>query len=361
MKPAKAQGATDLEALLNGHRHQIAAAWAERVCRIPNTHYVELPAEELHEAGLRLLDAILETLRTGSHAAMDSYLIDVSLSRLRQQFDISEVIEGLLLWRETVLPLLLPDPSGGLPTEELAQLDECVRHLVSRFGHLYAEAVQQRLEAQRRHTAVVEERQRLARELHDSVTQSLYSITLFAGAAAEQLADGTPARASHHLQLLQTTAQDALREMRLLIFELRPPVLEKEGLAGALRARLETVEARVGLHADLLVDGNRRLPLGVEEELYRIAQEALNNVLKHAGARQVTVSLNMEGPTVRVEIRDDGAGFDPAAVYEKGGMGLPGMRERAQRLGAKLSIDSMPGSGTRLSVEMPARELEAWP
>ncbi|HEX2924197.1 MAG TPA: histidine kinase, partial [Chloroflexota bacterium] len=254
---ARGQQAIDLATLLNSHRHEIAAGWADRVCRIPGTHYVELPTEELHDAALRCLDSFLEALRTGSYAAMDSYLIDVSLSRLRLQFDISEVTEGLLLWRETVLPLLLPDSSIGsaCQQENLSQLDEYIRHLVSRFGHLYAEAVHQKLETQRRRTAVMEDRQRLARELHDSVTQSLYRIALFAEAAAEQLAEGNPDRTKHHLQLLRTTAQDALREMRLLIFELHPPVLEKEGLTGALRARLEAVETRGGLRTALLVEG----------------------------------------------------------------------------------------------------------
>ncbi|HEX2988311.1 MAG TPA: sensor histidine kinase [Chloroflexota bacterium] len=294
---------------------------------------------------------------------MDSYLIDVSLSRLRLQFDISEVTEGLLLWRETVLPLLFSDSSIGSAwqQENLSQLDEYIQHLVSRFGHLYAEAVHQKLETQRRRTAVMEDRQRLARELHDSVTQSLYRIALFAEAAAEQLAEGNPDRTKHHLQLLRTTAQDALREMRLLIFEAHPPVLEKEGLTGALRARLEAVETRGGLRTALLVEGVMRLPLSVEEELYHIAQEALNNVLKHARAQQVTVGLRMDEASIRIVVADDGDGFIPADVLGKGGMGLQGIQERAQRLGAKLSIDSTPEKGTRLAIEMPAEDPGVWP
>src|SRR5690606_19192045 len=124
----------------------------------------------------------------------------------------------------------------------------------------------------------LEERQRLARELHDSVTQSLYSVTLYANAAALALAAGKGEAAAGYLAELQETAQEGMRDMRLLIFQLHPPVLEAEGLVAALQTRLAAVEERAGLQIQFRVEGERRLPIAIEEDLFWIAQEALSNV-----------------------------------------------------------------------------------
>jgi signal transduction histidine kinase/ligand-binding sensor domain-containing protein len=199
---------------------------------------------------------------------------------------------------------------------------------------------------------IAEERQRLARELHDSVTQALYGVTLYAEATTRLLSSGEVAMATDHLQELRSTAQEALREMRLLIFELRPPALEKDGLAKALQTRLEAVEERAGLATSLNIDTCERLPLGMEEGLYRIAQEALNNALKHAQAHRVTVTLHQNRHSVIMEIVDDGVGFDPMTTQEYG-LGLPGMEERVTKMGGKLDIDSRPGQGTHVRVEVP--------
>jgi len=205
---------------------------------------------------------------------------------------------------------------------------------------------------QAQQVAALEERQRLARELHDSVTQSLYGITLYAEAAARLLSVGDTELASDHLREVRQTAQEALREMRLLIFELRPPVLEQEGLVAALESRLETVEERSGLKTEFVVEGDGRLPPDAEEGLYRIAQEALNNALKHAQARHITVNLRLEEQAVILEITDDGIGFDTTTAREQGGLGLPGMEERATRLGARLTVKSQPGEGTIVKVKL---------
>ena len=212
-----------------------------------------------------------------------------------------------------------------------------------------------RLYEQAQRSAVLEERGRLARELHDSVTQSLYSVTLFAEAARRLAAAKELERTESYLQQLGETAQQALKEMRLLVYELRPSRLEEEGLVGALRERLSTVEQRAGVEARLLVEGMEglNLPKAVEEGLYRIAQEALNNALKHAKASSVTVRIRpIEADVVELEIADDGKGFDPEAVGDQGGMGLVNMRERAERLGGTLQIISAPGEGTRVRVRV---------
>jgi signal transduction histidine kinase len=140
--------------------------------------------------------------------------------------------------------------------------------------------------------------------------------------------------------------------MRLLIFELRLPMLRSEGLAAALQARLEAVEARVGLDTDFRVEGEGQLSPEVEEGLYRIAQEALNNALRHARARSVSVLLHLKNETVVLEVTDDGIGFDPTAACEQGGFGLRGMEERAARLGGILRVDSHPEEGSKITVEV---------
>jgi len=187
-----------------------------------------------------------------------------------------------------------------------------------------------RLQEKAGRLAIVEERQRLARELHDSVTQALYSVTLYAEAARMALSAGKQEVAAENLRELHAMAREALFDIRLLVYELHPPILEGQGLAAALQTRLAAVETRVGLQIELRVDGGRRLSLSAEEEVYRIALEALNNVVKHARAQHVTVYLRFDDQRVYLEIADDGLGYDPIRARESGGMGLRGMEERAR-------------------------------
>lgn len=210
-----------------------------------------------------------------------------------------------------------------------------------------------RLYRQAQQLAVVEERNRLARELHDSVTQALYGITLHAEAAYRQLEADNVVLVEDQLMDLRGTAQEALREMRLLIFELRPSVVEMQGLVPALRARLEAVEERAGLQVEMNLDEHLDLSDRVQDGLYRIAQEALNNALKHAKANQIILNLSGTLSKVTLEILDDGLGFNPDDAVEGGGLGLDGIIERAQLLKGDLKIDSSPGKGTRIKVEVP--------
>jgi signal transduction histidine kinase len=210
-----------------------------------------------------------------------------------------------------------------------------------------------RLYKQAQQLAVVEERNRLARELHDSVTQALYGITLHAEAAFRQLEAANPELANEQLIELRGTAQEALREMRLLIFELRPSVVEMQGLVPALRTRLEAVEERAGIQVEMNLDESLNLSDRVQNCLYRIAQEALNNALKHAMANQVIVNLSGSPSKVTLEIIDDGVGFNPEDAIEGGGLGLDGMIERAEVLNCELLIDSKPDQGTTIRIEVP--------
>jgi ligand-binding sensor domain-containing protein/signal transduction histidine kinase len=227
--------------------------------------------------------------------------------------------------------------------------------LLAAIGQQIGLAVENaRLYAQAEQSATMTERNRLARELHDSVTQSLYSVTLYAEAAAERLSLGKTETAIEHLHDLRDTVQEALREMRLLIFQLRPPVLDRGGLVAALQMRLDAVEARSGVQAELQVDGSEALPRTVQVELYNIAQEALNNVIKHALAHRVQVRLQFGDALTRLEVCDDGVGFEPAIARLRGGFGISGMEERAQGIGGTLLIESTPGQGTRVAVQVPS-------
>jgi signal transduction histidine kinase/ligand-binding sensor protein len=234
---------------------------------------------------------------------------------------------------------------------ELTQEDMRIIDLFADQAAIIIEHV--RLQYQAEQLAVLEERQRLARELHDSVTQALYSVTLYADAARMAFSAEKWEALESNLQEVRNMAREAMYDMRLLVFELRPFMLETEGLASALRARLAAVEGRSGLKTNVLVEEERRLPIKLEEELYRIAQEGLNNVVKHAGATQVQIRLKYDERAVSLELIDDGRGFEPEAVHQSGGFGLQGIQERVQQLDGTLNIESAPLRGTHLSVRIP--------
>jgi signal transduction histidine kinase len=210
-----------------------------------------------------------------------------------------------------------------------------------------------RLRKQAEQAAVTEERGRLARELHESVTQSLYTLNLFASAGRHLAATGDVAQVQQHLDQIGELTQSALKEMRLLIHQLRFPVLSQEGLLAALRQRLDMVEQRAGVNATLTIDHFRDLPVSLEEGLYWIALEALNNALKHTRATAVAVRLDVKETLVEMEIKDNGQGFDLEAAAAASGVGLVSMRERAGALGGRLTVTSAIGQGTTVSVRIP--------
>jgi PAS domain S-box-containing protein len=203
--------------------------------------------------------------------------------------------------------------------------------------------------------AVMEERQRLARELHDSVTQAVYSATLLTETARRAASAGNLRQVQGYLEELGAITEQALKEMRLLIYELRPPALEQEGLVGALQRRIDAVEGRAGMQARLRVEGEVKIEPSVEEALYRIGQEALNNALKHAAAQAITVHIQARDDWIEMTIADDGQGFDPGTASERGGMGLLTMRDRAEQVGGALTVLSSSGHGTAVKVTVRAR------
>jgi PAS domain S-box-containing protein len=213
------------------------------------------------------------------------------------------------------------------------------------------ERLERELRRQAGELASSQERAHLARELHDSVTQALFSMTLLSR-SIELLLDRDPKQVPEKLASLRELQRDALAEMRALIFELRPGNIEEHGLILALRTHSASLSGRIGLPVVVEADLGTRPPLDVEEALYRIAQEALHNVVKHAGARQVRLEVGRVAEGVRLRVVDDGRGFDPAAVPD-GHLGLAGMLSRAERLGGTLTVTTSAGHGTTIEVVVP--------
>jgi signal transduction histidine kinase len=218
-----------------------------------------------------------------------------------------------------------------------------------------------------RELSMLEARNRLALELHDAVSQKLFSLVLTAEAAGEQLArDPEAARAS--LERLKALAAEALEELRSLILELRPPELERDGLCGALRKHVEMLRRLHHVEIDVDIDDAVAPPRGAagaaaaagsagarEREVLRVAQEALQNALRHAGPRRLGVRLGRRDGRLELVVTDDGGGFDPADPGLRARrLGLTSMEERAQRLGGTLEIRSAPGAGTTVRLEAPA-------
>jgi signal transduction histidine kinase len=205
-----------------------------------------------------------------------------------------------------------------------------------------------------RELSILSERNRLALELHDAVSQKLFSLVLTAEAAGTVLGrDDAAARV--HVARLQELAREALEELRSLILELRPPELERDGLCGALRKHVELLRRVHKVEIALAVDDAVALGPGGDREVLRIAQEALTNAVRHAGAKHVGVRLGADGGSVVLEVSDDGVGFEPSdPELRSRRLGLTSMEERAARLGGRLEIRSAPGAGTTVRLEAAA-------
>jgi len=251
---------------------------------------------------------------------------------------------------ETIGAFYLTEKKGqrhGQFTEEDEQL------IITLAAHAALALERAELYERSRELSTIEERKRLARELHDSVTQTLFSITLTAEAAAALVGDD-PARARHELDRLQQLAQGAMAEMRSIVFELRPADLESEGLAETLRKHVDVLRHLHACEIDVAVEGEPDLTPTAEKALLRIGQEALANAVKHAAAPRVTVQLAANPSGVTLTVADDGNGFDPEqAITRSRRLGLTSMRERAEALGGSFSIRSKPGAGTTIAVEVP--------
>ncbi|MFO7960032.1 MAG: GAF domain-containing sensor histidine kinase [Nitriliruptoraceae bacterium] len=230
--------------------------------------------------------------------------------------------------------------------------DEAERAFLEAVAAQAAAAVENaRVFARMQHAAALDERQRIARELHDSVSQALYGITLGAR-TARTLAEREPAKVVEPLDYVLDLAEAGLAEMRALIFELRPEALEREGLTAALERQARVLRTRHGVEVDMEAGTEPAIDLPVKEVLYRVAQEALHNIVKHAGAQTVRVRLGSNETELSLEITDDGVGFDPVRSYP-GHMGLQSMRERVEGVAGTFTVSSTTGHGTRILARVP--------
>jgi len=254
-----------------------------------------------------------------------------------------------------IVPLMLRDQVIGMLVLAASEEDAFTQHhaaLALAIANQAAIAIENaQLYEQAQELAALEERQRLARELHDSVSQALYGMALGLHTARIQL-DRDPQELPESLDYLLSLAEAALDEMRALIFELRPESLESEGLVTALSKQGAALQARHGITVLTQLCEEPDLPLKVKQELYRIAQEAMHNTVKHARARKVDLRLSQAAKAVILEVRDDGVGFDPLGSFP-GHLGLHSMQERVSSLGGMLQIESAPGQGTSILAQVP--------
>jgi signal transduction histidine kinase len=291
-----------------------------------------------------LLVIIALASRRGSYAGilaafLASFSFDFFFTVPLYQFSFTDLsIEDLLdPWIFMATGILV-----SLLTSTLRRHVEQARHR-EQEAHLLSQQAQE--------LAALRERQRLARELHDSVSQDLYGVNLAVRAAREAL-NRDPREAIAPLEYVSAQAEAGLAEMRALIFELRPESLVTEGLVAALFGQVAVLRTRYKLTVDAQLGEEPDLLMEEKQSLYRIAQEALHNIIKHAHASTVRLRLAQEGRELILEIHDDGKGFDPVGPFP-GHFGLQSLRERATQLGGTCSIESNPSQGTHLRVCIP--------
>lgn len=239
-----------------------------------------------------------------------------------------------------------PDGSCGFTEQDEELLSILAQHAAIALTNA-------RLYERSRELTIAEERSRLAHELHDAVSQKLFSLRLTAQAAAA-LVDRDPARAKGELQQVAALAAEAADELRAAVVELRPAALDEDGLVHTLRTQIQVLDRAHSAHVTFDSSGVRALPAAQEEALLRVAQEALHNALRHAEPELVAVSLARAGQGALLTVTDDGKGFDPRTVRRAGRhLGLVSMRDRAGGVGGRLTVTSEPGRGTTIEMEVP--------
>jgi signal transduction histidine kinase len=289
----------------------------------------------------RLIDAILQN---GEPVLIPDTHSDSRLRAFPSETEPYTLILAPLQAEGMVLGLLglMRDARIGFQLDEVALLTS----IAGQVGMaVHTEHLRQRAQI----ATVLEERQRLTRDLHDSVIQSLYGLVTLTEAGRIRVETGDLKAIAHTFTRIGQTARQAIREIRLFIHQMRSPLLQQEGLVGALDLRLAAVEGRSDVHVTFTADEELNLSPPVETALYAIAQEALNNTLKHARADAVNVSLTQNSTEVVLEIQDNGCGFDPLTIRQTG-MGLLSMRERAAAIDGHLEVHSHPDEGTLVRI-----------
>ncbi|MEU8033722.1 GAF domain-containing sensor histidine kinase [Streptomyces sp. NPDC049099] len=308
-------------------------------------------AAMLHEAKAERLADVRKDPRFEGWPSAHPDLVDFLGLPIR---DGDEVIGALFLANK------LP-PAGGHPSQPpcpnreghcgfTAEDEELLAILAQ---HAAIALTNARLYERSRELTIAEERSRLAHELHDAVSQKLFSLRLTAQAAAA-LVDRDPARAKGELHQVAALAAEAADELRAAVVELRPAALDEDGLIATLRTQTQVLDRAHTARVTFTSNGFRALPAAQEEALLRVAQEALHNALRHSGAEHVDVSVQRRGCGAVLRVTDDGNGFDPKAVRRAGRhLGLVSMRDRASGVGGALSVESAPGKGTTIEMEVP--------
>lgn len=292
-----------------------------------------LNAETLGPLLTMILYSLLPlTLGAGVIGALFGFLTAGNLTRR-----IRAVGQAAESWSQGDFSAVAQDPSP----DELGQL--------SRRLNQMAEQLQNLLET-RQELAALEERNRLARDLHDAVKQQIFAVSMQVG-AAQAVLPGDPAAAAAQLDEAATLARQAQQELSGLIRQLRPAALHDQGLTAALRQLAADWSRQNQILGEVQTHGERPLPLGTEQILFRVAQEALANVARHSGASRVALKLSFTETAVTLTIHDDGQGLDPATARR--GLGLDSMRERVEGIGGRFTIASRPGSGTTLTATAP--------
>ncbi|MEU0716366.1 GAF domain-containing sensor histidine kinase [Streptomyces lavendulocolor] len=257
---------------------------------------------------------------------------------------------------ETIGALFLANkrcPEGAAPAGGCGFTEDDEELLGILAQHAAIALTNARLYERSRELTIAEERSRLAHELHDAVSQKLFSLRLTAQAATA-LVDRDPARAKGELQQVAALAAEAADELRAAVVELRPAALDEDGLVHTLRTQIQVLDRAHGAHVTFESSGVRALPAAQEEAVLRVAQEALHNALRHSGAGRVAVSLVRHGQGALLSVNDDGKGFDPRSVRRAGRhLGLVSMRDRAGGVGGRLTVQSEPGKGTTIEMEVP--------
>ncbi|MHC5908196.1 GAF domain-containing sensor histidine kinase [Streptomyces sp. S6] len=245
------------------------------------------------------------------------------------------------------------NPPCAQPTDACGFTEEDMDLLAILAQHAAIALTNARLYERSRELTIAEERSRLAHELHDAVSQKLFSLRLTAQAAAA-LVDRDPSRAKGELHQVAALAAEAADELRAAVVELRPAGLDEDGLVATLRTQIQVLDRAHTARVAFTARGVRALPAAQEEALLRVAQEALHNALRHSGAARVDVTLEKLAAGAVLRVSDDGKGFDPAIVRSAGRhLGLVSMRDRAGGVGGSLTVTSEPGQGTVIEMEVP--------
>lgn len=313
-----------------GYENQVVGVIAVLVDAIPTQE--DIPAYVLNLAGRSLLVFLLGTGITG--AMFGSYFAHGLATRFKRLSTATD------LWSEGDFSTDIDDTTGDEISQFAQRLNDMARQL-------------QALLRRRQAMAVSEERNRLARDLHDSAKQQALAASFELGTALT-LFERDPPAAKNHLMEADALVDAVRKELTNLVHELRPQDVDGQDFSETLREYALEWSNRNAIEMDFQVDGNNQLPLEVREILFRIAQEALANIARHSAARCTQMSLAFEANTATMVIQDDGRGFDPLTQY--GGIGLASMRERAKAVGGHVAIESAPGQGTRIVATLPLAE-----